>query len=174
LERENTRLQEHLTRTRRELEIEQHARADLSASLVALQDEVLELKSQLATYKGLAKSLEEQGLHIQALTISKTETKGLLRYRLVLTQGREMDQPAQGQVQLVIHGILDGKPTRFELGSLSKDNRLTFKFKYFQILEGELLLPRNFKPTQVKIALLPKDYPSKPVERIFDWASLKA
>jgi hypothetical protein len=173
LEGENIRLREHLTRTRRELEIEQHARADLSANLVALQDEVLELKRQLATYKGLVKSLEEQGLHIQALTINKTATKGLLRYRLVLTQGRKMDQLTQGQVQFAIYGILDGKPARFELGSLSKGNPTIFKFKYFQILEGELLLPRNFKPTQVKIALLPKGHPSKPVERTFDWISLE-
>jgi hypothetical protein len=155
------------------LEIEQHARADLSANLVALQDEVLELKRQLATYKGLVKPLEEQGLQIQALTISKTAAERLLRYRLALTQGRKTEQLTQGQVQLAIYGILNGKPARFKLDTLSKGSPITFNFKYFQILEGELLLPKNFKPTQVKIALLLKDHPSKPVERTFDWTSLE-
>lgn len=173
LEGENARLREHLTQTQRELEVEQHARADLSVNLVALQNEVLELKRQLSTYKGLVKSLEEQGLHIQALSVSKTATERLLRYRLVLTQGRKTEQLTQGQVQLGIYGVLNGKAARFKLDALSKGSPLIFKFKYFQILKGELLLPKNFKPTQVKIALLLKGHPSKLVERTFDWTLIE-
>lgn len=172
LQQENIRLRERLARIQRELEVEQHARADLSANLVNLQDEILGLKRQLATYKGLVKSLEEKGLHIQDLTLSKTATERLLHYRLVLTQGRRVDRLTQGQVHLAIQGVLDGKPARFGLDTLSKGIPLMFKFKYFQILEGELLLPRNFKPTQVKIALIPKDNPSQLVEQTFDWRSL--
>ncbi|QBQ53467.1 DUF6776 family protein [Nitrosococcus wardiae] len=172
LQQENIHLRERLAQIQRELEVEQHARADLSANLVNLQEEILGLKRQLATYKGLVKSLEEQGLHIQDLTFSKTATERLLHYRLVLTQGRKVDRLAQGQVHLVIQGILEGKSARFGLDTLSKGNPVTFRFKYFQILEGELLLPRNFKPTQVKIALLPEDNPSKLVERTFEWRSV--
>src|SRR5690625_5055051 len=43
LKQENTHLREHLARAQRELEIEQHAHADLSTSLAALQDKVLNL-----------------------------------------------------------------------------------------------------------------------------------
>ncbi|ADE16590.1 conserved hypothetical protein [Nitrosococcus halophilus Nc 4] len=172
LQQENIRLRERLARLQRELEVEQHARADLSANLVNLQDEILGLKRQLATYKGLVKSLEEKGLHIQDLTLSKTATERLLHYRLVLTQGRRVDRLTQGQVHLAIQGVLDGKPARLGLDTLSKGIPLMFKFKYFQILEGELLLPRNFKPTQVKVALIPKDNPSQLVEQTFDWRSL--
>jgi len=174
LKQENTHLQEQLARAQRELEIEQHAHTDLSASLAALQDKVLALRRQLATYKGLMQSLEEQGLHIQALTISSTATERLLHYRIVLTQGRRMDQLTQGQAQFTIYGIVKGKPTQFKFGPPSKKGHsTTFKFRYFQILDGELLLPKDFKPTQVKVTLLPKNHPSKPVERTFDWASLK-
>lgn len=172
LQQENARLQEQLARTQRELEIEQHVRANLSANLAALQDQILELRRQLATYKGLAKSLEEQDLRIHDLTFSKTATERLLHYRLVLTQGRKMDQLTQGQVKFTLRGIVEGKPVRFEIDTLSKGTPLIFKFKYFQILRGELLLPRNFKPTRVKITLLPEDNPSQLVERTFDWSAI--
>lgn len=174
LKQENAHLHEQLARTQRELEIEQHAHTDLNASLAALQDKVLALRRQLATYKGLMQSLEEQGLHIQALTISNTATERLLRYRIVLTQGRRMDRLIQGQAQFTIYGIIKGKSTQFKFGHPSKKGHsIAFKFRYFQILDGELLLPKDFKPTQVKVTLLPKNHPSKPVERTFDWASLK-
>ncbi|KFI23225.1 DUF6776 family protein [Nitrosococcus oceani] len=172
LQQENSRLRKHLARLQQELEVEQYTRADLNANLVNLQDEMLELTRQLSIYKGLAESLEEQGIHIHDLKFSKTATERLLHYRLVLTQGRRMDHLTQGQVHFAIHGVLKGKPVRFELDTLSKGNPLRFKFKYFQILEGEVFLPKNFKPTRVKIALLPEEHPSKAVEQTFSWRSL--
>lgn len=173
LQQENSRLREHLTRLQQELEVEQYTRADLNANLVNLQDEMLELTRQLSAYKGLAESLEEQGIHIHDLKFSKTATERLLHYRLVLTQGRRMEHLTQGQVRFVIHGALNGKPARLKIDTLSKGNPLLFKFKYFQILEGEVFLPKNFKPTRVEIALLPKEHPSKAVEQTFRWRSLE-
>ena len=175
LKQENTRLQEHIIRMQQELKVEQQTRAELSANLVALQDEILALKRQLATYKRLVKSLQEQeqGLHIEELTFSETMTERLFRYRLVLTQRHKQDQFNQGGIELAIRGIRAGKPAKFNLETLSKGNPLTFKFKYFQILEGELLLPPQFKPTQVEVALFPQEDPTKPVVQTFAWASLE-
>jgi hypothetical protein len=175
LEQENIRLQEHAIRIQQELKIEQQTRADLSANLIALQDEILELKRQLATYKRLVKSLQEQeqGLHIEELTFSKTATERLFRYRLVLTQGHNRDQFNQGKIEVAIRGIMGGEAAKLNLDTLSKGNPLTFKFKYFQILEGELLLPAHFKPTQVEVALLPQEDSARPVVQTFAWASLE-
>ncbi|ADJ28821.1 DUF6776 family protein [Nitrosococcus watsonii] len=173
LQQENSRLQERLARLQQELEVEQYTRADLNANLVSLQDEMQELTRQLSVYKGLTESLEEQGIHIHDLKFSKTATERLLHYRLVLTQGRRVDHLTQGQVHFVIHGALNGKPGQLELDALSKGNPLRFKFKYFQILEGEVFLPKNFKPTRVKVTLLPKEHPSKVVKQTFSWKSLE-
>ncbi|BAW79495.1 hypothetical conserved protein [Candidatus Nitrosoglobus terrae] len=173
LDQENARLRKSLAQTQRELKIEQHARMDLSTDLEALQNKIYELNRQLSAYKGLIKSLEDQGFHIQDFSISKTVTARLFHYHLVLTQGRKTAQLTQGQAQLVIYGVLNGRSAQFNLDSLSKANAINFKFKYFQILEGELLLPNNFKPTQVKITLYPNESSSKLAEKTFNWASIK-
>lgn len=172
VERENIRLRKSLARIQQRLEVEHQTRINLGSALSALQSEVLELQNQLAIYKGLVKPLKEQRVYIQSFTLKKTEIEQLLSYRLVLTQGGRRGQFTQGTGQLSIYGVLDGEPVQLDLGVLSKEMPLTFKFKYFQILEGELLLPDNFKPIRLKVALFPEDESSGPVERDFDWASL--
>ncbi len=174
VERENARLRESLARIQWKLAVEHQTRLDLSGIVSALQNEIMELKGQLATYKDLVGSPQEQGLHIQSFTLSKTETERLLNYHLVLTQGGRRDQLTQGKGQFFIYGVLNGKPARLELNTLSKGVPLTFEFKYFQIIEGELLLPNNFNPTRIRVVLFPEDDPSVPIERAFDWASLES
>lgn len=172
IERENTRLRESLARIQWKLAVEHQTRLDLSSTVSTLQNEILELKDQLATYKDLVQSPQGKGLHIQSFALSKTETDRLFSYRLVLTQGGKRDQFAHGKGQLFIYGILNGKSARLELNTLSKGAPLTFKFKYFQILEGELLLPNGFKPTRIKVVLFLEGNPSVPIERAFNWGSM--
>lgn len=171
-ERENTHLRESLAQFRWKLEVEHQTRIDLGNALSSLQSEVLELKSQLAIYKSLVKPIKGKSVHIQSLALRKTKTKRLLSYRLVLTQGGKRDQFTQGKGELSIYGVLDGEPAQLGLDDLSKGTPLAFKFKYFQILEGKLLLPYNFKPIRLKVALFPEDEAYAPVEQAFDWASL--
>lgn len=172
-EQENARLRESLAQIQWKLEMEHQTRIELGSALSSLQSEALELKSQLAIYKSLVKPLKGQSVHIQSFTLRKTKTKRLLSYRLVLTQGGKRDQFTQGKGELSIYGVLAGEPVRLGLGDLSKGAPLAFKFKYFQILEGELLLPDNFKPIRLRVALFPEDKAYAPVEQAFDWASLE-
>jgi len=67
---------------------------------------------------------------------------------------------------------LNGKKKSYALRQLSDDIRdygIKFKFRYFQEIEGDLLLPDGFTPESVEVELQSNSSKSKRVEKVFPW-----
>jgi hypothetical protein len=89
----------------------------------------------------------------------------------VLTQVLSNNNVASGSVAVSIGGELEGKAQQYELSQLSEeDGELSFRFKYFQILEGEFLLPEGFTPSKVNITVKPRSKSQKKLSQSYDWA----
>ena len=62
---------------------------------------------------------------------------------------------------------------RYNLGQLSVAKKptqtISFRFKYFQNLSGEMRLPEGFEPTKVMLTLNPKGKKFKKSVEQFDW-----
>ena len=78
-----------------------------------------------------------------------------------------------GRVRIDIEGILDNRPVNLRWAQISDGEapEPAFRFKYFQQLEGYLVLPDGFDPVRISLTLESKSQ-RKPVVRTFDWASL--
>lgn len=172
LERQNRELRERVALLERSSEIDREAREQVQGNLSSMQDEVLELREELAFYRGIVSPEDAQaGLRIQSFQVSPGPADGLFHYRLVLIQAIKHDRRASGRVDVTIHGVRDGQPVSLPLQELvtgGKDE-FNYSFKYFQNFEGDLRLPSGFTPARVDIAVLPGGRATDAIRRALEW-----
>ncbi len=171
LTRTNTELRERRAILERSSQVEHVAYKQLEGTVGGLQDEILELKEELAFYRGIVSPGDTgRGLTIQSLQITRRAVERGFHYKLVLTQVLDNATVARGEVSMNIEGIQNGVPRELSLqeaGSVKSD--LAFRFKYFQNLEGDLLLPEGFIPARVTVFIDAQGRKQKRLEKVFDW-----
>lgn len=170
-QREVEKIREQKAILERSSQIEREAYKQLEGTVSGLQDEILELKEELAFYRGIITPNDaSEGLGIQSFVLSSRGAATPIHYKLVLTQVLNNNTIASGQVGITVEGELKGKIQQYQLSQLSKeDGDLRFRFKYFQILEGDLRLPDGFTPSKVNITVKPRTKSHKRMSKTFDW-----
>jgi len=172
LEKEVDRLREQKALLERAAQIERQAYAELDDTLKVLQGEILELKEELAFYRGIVSPQDaSSGLHLQRFKIAANGKSRSYRYKIVLTQVLKNDRLARGKVRLSIDGILDGQPRTLTLKEITEKavNELSYRFKYFQKLEGNLKLPPGFTPLRVNVQIVPRSRKRNTIEKTINW-----
>tara|TARA_R110000803_G_scaffold136893_1_gene203860 strand:- start:24724 stop:25467 length:744 start_codon:yes stop_codon:yes gene_type:complete len=143
-----------------ELEVERMANQRSQKMLKSIEQEHFQVKKELAFYeKVMAPEKAANGLVIDNVNLTKTESPFHYRFQVVLVQQLLRKRYAKGFIELSINGSLDKKPTRIPLSELSTLTKkdLSFSFQYFQVINGELTLPDNFIPESINVAaILPK------------------
>lgn len=156
-------------------DIDRLAYAEVDRSLAELQSEILELKEEVAFYRGVVGSAgESRGLQIRNFRLIKDgQTQGY-RYRLILTQFVRNNRFVTGRVSFVVSGIQEGIERQLTQGDFVKQapDDTKFRFKYFQELQGEIVLPEGFVPLKINLSIIPQDDSLKPVEKIFNWTEV--
>lgn len=174
LEEQKSKLSEQLAVLERGRQVEQTAFSDVDSSLKDLQQEILELKEEVAFYRGIVAPRESDGgLNIQSFKVEKTTEERVYRFKLVLTQVSKNDSLVKGRVKIDLAGIREGKPTKLTLSEVSGSSspNLDLRFKYFQTVEGSMLLPVGFSPTDIEIEILPIGGRAG-FSKSFNWESL--
>ncbi|MBK8970743.1 MAG: hypothetical protein IPM37_05055 [Hahellaceae bacterium] len=133
-----------------------------------LQNSVQKLTRDLTFYKGIMSSnAANSGLQISQLEIRPARAPGHYPFKLVLAQISDHASAISGKVILKVVGLQKGKSV--ELGNLNAPSDLSFSFKYFQDIEGELTLPDNLVPGQIKIQIQANGKKGTKLERVFNW-----
>lgn len=172
LSRINRELRERIALLERSSEIDRQAREQVQGNLAAMQDEVLELREELAFYRGIVSPEDAQaGLRVQSFRLSRGPAESLYHYRLVLIQAIKHDQRATGKVEITVHGVLDDEPVSLPLSELAvgEFRDLAYAFRYFQDFEGNLRLPEGFVPSRIDIAVQPGGRGAETVRRTVGW-----
>lgn len=172
LTRVNRELRERIALLERSSEIDREAREQVQGSLSAMQDELLELREELAFYRGIVSPEDAQaGLRIQGFSIAHRPESDLYRFRLVLIQTIKHDRRATGRVEVTVHGVRDGEPASIPLRELvtGEMEEISYSFKYFQDFEGDMRIPSGFSPLRVDIAVLPGGRATDAIRRTLDW-----
>ncbi len=173
LEAERDRLRDRIALLERSSQMDREAYAKLDESLKGLQDEILELREEVAFYRGIVSPRQASaGLRVERF---KVEPQGsgevpLYHYKLVLTQVLKNDRIARGVVRVQVEGVRRGRPEVLPLHRLTpaKDGEnLPFRFRYFQKFEGDLLLPEDFVPRSVTVEVRPRK--GKRFKESFPW-----
>jgi hypothetical protein len=173
LEHEIDQLREEKALLERASQIERQAYAELDATLKVLQEEILELKEELAFYRGIVSPRDaSSGLQLQTFKIEPNGQSNNYRYKVVLTQVLKNDRLAKGRVNLFIDGLQNGvEPVTLELKDVSEKQikELSYRFKYFQSLDGDLKLPAQFKPLRITLQITPSSRKQGAIEKTIEW-----
>lgn len=174
LERQNLELRDRIALLDRSTQMDQQAYQDVNNNLRALQEEVLELREEVAFYRGIVSPREaSSGLRIERMELEKTPNEdSLYHYQLVLTQVLKNQRNVHGSVSFSILGTQNGQPRTLNLRSVSvqKQSSQNFKFRYFQKLDGDVLLPNGFVPRSVEVTVRPSR--KKNINQAFSWEAV--
>lgn len=161
----------------RDAQIKHKAYGELDTTLKVLQGEILELKEELAFYRGIVSPRDAaQGLHLQRFKIEPNGKPRGFRYKVILTQVLKEDRTARGYLLLAFEGLLKNEVKVLSLQDVSEKHikEEDFRFRYFQNIEGDVQLPPGFKPQRVTIKVVSRNRSRKdPLEKTFDWPNRK-
>jgi len=143
-----------------ELEVERLANKKSLNTLKEMEHVHYKVKKELAFYeKVMAPEKQADGLAIDNATFVTTESPDHYRFQVVLVQQRLKKRYAKGYVELIFIGSLNNKPSKIKLTDITTLTKkdLGFSFQYFQLIDGEFTLPKDFVVEQVAVsAILPK------------------
>ncbi len=165
-------LREEKAVLKRAAQIEKKAYNELYTTLKALQSEILELKEELAFYRGIVSPRDaSRGLRLQKFTFEENGNSRSYRYKVVLSQVLKNDRLARGNVQLLFEGLQKGQPVVLKLRDVTEKriNDLKYKFKYFQNIEGIVEIPIGFTASRIILRIFPRGRKQDMIEKTFNW-----
>jgi hypothetical protein len=157
-------------------EVDQRATDAARESMADMRQEIAALKSEISFYKGLmAPTKEERGLGIRSMDLLATKNTRKFAFKLVLQQLAVEHRLVRGDVQINVVGRQEGAEKTLPLSALSEqvaNELIKFKFKYFQNIQADLLLPEGFEPQRIDVVVKSKG--KKSLEKKFAWLTQEA
>ncbi|ODU43371.1 DUF6776 family protein [uncultured Aquimonas sp.] len=154
-------------------DISREANQQLQRDIADRDERIASLEADVAFYERLVGgSAQRQGLSIHSLGL-QAEPSGAWLFRLTLTQNVKKTQLSRGQARLAIEGVQDGRMRELGWADLTQNDApgLEFAFKYFQQVEGNVMLPAGFTPHRIKVSV---DGEAGRAERSFAWTDVIA
>jgi len=155
-------------------EIDRQAYDQVDDTLRGLQAEILELKQEVDFYRGIVSPKGGEGLRVQKFVMTRNGETQSYRYNLVLSQFVKRQRQVKGIARMVIYGMLGEEQKSMALKDVTRPviNSLGFRFKFFQELEGDIVLPEDFEPLRVEVEAIPYGNSLKRIKKTFSWPEL--
>jgi hypothetical protein len=175
LKQENEQLIKNLNVLGVELEVARLTQQQHFVEIGKSIDTEKDLRTQLAFYQQvMAPELNEEGFLIEGFNIEPALSDNSYRFELVLMQQNKTKNTLRGNLKVTLIGSEKGIAKQYAIDSMLFDQhrkKLTFGFKYFQVIEGEIKLPEGFQPEQVSIHAAIFQFKRKKGEltTVFDW-----
>jgi len=168
-------LEQQVATLSRSDQISRDANRDLQSALAERDEEIAGLRADVAFYERfVGATSQRRGLAVHELRL-QPQTEQAWHFTATLTQNLNRGAVNAGRLLVSVEGTRAGRLQRLgwsELRQLPDAPGVPYSFKYFQQIEGDLLLPEGFQPLRVSVRLLPQS--GAPVERSFTWASTLA
>ncbi len=153
--------------------IEHDAYEKANQSQVRLQRELLEMKEQLVFYQGIVSPEQlSLGVNIQSFVLNKKNNLGMYYYKLVLSKRGKSNKFVKGNFDLLIKGQQEGQSKDLSFQQIKQEYNgkdIKFSFRYFQVFEGDMLLPDLFEPYDIQIKIKPTTKKIKPFSESISW-----
>ena len=175
LETENKLLREQVIMLERTTQIDSQAAAELHEEMKKLQDEIYTLKGELEFYQAImASTSTTRGLSIQGMQINRLPVENNYHFKLILTHVEKSDKVVEGTVEISLEGLQEGVAKVLNISDvvLNKAIDLSYNFKNFKRIEGNIMIPEGFTPHRVIVRLQPKDTKLSKIKRVFDWSEM--
>lgn len=174
-EQDNQAMADRLAMLERAAQVDRQAYGEVERTLKQTQDEMLELKEEVAFYRGIFAPAETaRGLNIADFSVTSIGEERAYRFKLVLTQVQANERIVQGHARVMFEGVKAGARIRLDLKEVTGGSldRLKLRFKYFQNNEGEFVLPEGFLPSRVLVEVVPTVKGFRQLKKTFDWPDI--
>ena len=174
LEAENLSLSRQVTVLDRSNAMDRKVAEDMQGTVGSLRNRVAKLEQDIVFYRSvISGDGGDTGLTISNWEIAPTNEADRYRYKLMLRQqDADGDTFLIGHVNINLVGRKDEEITFFSIRDVSsdqKENDIKLRFKFFQIIEGELILPFGFVPERIQIIGVESSPIQKSLDQSFDW-----
>ncbi len=110
------------------------------------------LEDRLSFYQRVvAPEVTQDGFFIDGVQIAPSASESRYRLTAVLLQQNENKTILKGELQITVRGALDGVPHEVSTSdsNVFPSGPVKWGFKYFQTVDMEFTLPKNFVPEQI-------------------------
>jgi len=173
LNRERAELLQRIAKLERISQIDQESVSRVQNELKNDQNERLKLEEELLFLRSIVSTKSGNGvLHLQRLRLQPGTRENSVFYAFTVSKVLRDPEYIEGLAYLSLSGEQGGSMRTLTLKEVSgsQQESLKLRFKHFQNLEGEFLLPGGFKPSGVTIEIKPTGKKFSPVKKSFKWA----
>lgn len=164
-------LQQRVATLTRSDQISREANRDLQGTLAERDEEIAGLRADVAFYERFVGATgQRRGLTVHQLQLQPQGDQAW-RFTVTLTQNLNRGAVNRGRLLLAVEGTGDGKLQKLAWADLRQQPGapgVEYSFKYFQQVEGDVLLPPGMKPLRITVRLVPAG--GTAVEQSFAWA----
>lgn len=170
---ESSELRQRYENVRIGAEVDKKSLEEVRAEVVDLRENIAELEEENQFYRNLmAPSDDKKGLNFGSVELTETENDRHFRFKIVMQQLATNHEVLNGTLNVNIVGQRDGEVAVLPLSELSTDissANIKLRFKYFQNVEGKLVLPIDFDPERVELEARSTGRNAKIIEKRFGW-----
>ena len=136
-------------------QVDRRALELLRGDLAAQKEEIASLEEGLRFYRGLMAPGEiAQGLSLRDIELVQQGNGERYAFRIVVQQEARKHVTLKGELYAEVSGTRDGERVSYPIADLSEDvegSVVPLRFRYFQAIEGELMIPEGFVPEAVSV-----------------------
>ena len=173
IETENNSLRQEVATLDRALVMDRQANDEIQGVIAELREYASQLEQDNAFYRqAMTSEFEDVGLVIGQMDLQSTAEAGRYRYKLVLRQEESNGQYLTGHVNVDVVGERAGQNAVYALRDISEEQELLdikLRFRNFQDIEGELVLPADFEPRKIDIKAVATAPMAKSISKSYDW-----
>ncbi len=155
--------------------IDDLAKEEIKETIRNYKSSISQLETDVSFYQNImAPSDNAKGLQVQKVEIKAGAIKNRFAYKIVLAQVADNKAYVKGIVAVNLIGMQGDKKKIIPLRDISEQKELgiKFKFKYFQDLSGELILPEGLVPESIQVVAQSKGKKASRLEQSFEWQTL--
>jgi hypothetical protein len=165
-------LQQELINAEQASAVDRQALEEVQDTILNFRETIAQLEEDVLYYKKImSPENNDTGLMIGQLDLVNMNDAGRVRYRLELRQVGNNDNIISGYANVNILGSQDRQEISMPLRSVAVDENqldIRLQFRYFQNIQGELLLPERFEPVGVQIIAVDEGN-DETVQKSFAW-----
>lgn len=157
--------------------IDDRAKQEIQSTIQGLRGQVAQLRKDVSFYKNImAPNTNLRGLQLQKVDISSTAQERRFAYKIVLTQVADNKSYVSGVVAVNLIGYTGEEKEILPLRDISdlEELGIKFRFKYFQDITGELILPEGFQPESLQVVAQSSGKKASRLEQSLAWQTLLA
>jgi Family of unknown function (DUF6776) len=142
--------------------------------IASQKEQIAALEEGLQFYRGLmAPDETDQGLSLYELELIPGKEPRQYAFRIVIQQQAARKHAlVKGELRAAVFGVLDSEQVEYSLAELSDDidgDAIELVFRYFQAIEGEIILPQGFEPGGMRLVATARSPRKLEVREEFSW-----